>query len=101
MSKHPLKFDWIPTGLDREHDFSGWDGDVRFGRIYKYHLGIWLWYLNGQKLGSANGQADTANEAAAEVERRYEKVKAMLIEDGRFDAVPRMPRETIAGMMLR
>jgi len=99
MSKEPLKYDWIPTGLGREHDFAGWDGDVHFGRIYKYHLGFWLWYMNGQKLGSADGQAETANAAAAEVELAYDKVKERLVAEGRFESIPRMPRDAIARLL--
>jgi hypothetical protein len=86
------KYEWLPTGLGRADDYCGWDGGIRFGRIYKYHMGFWYWHLNGMKLGSANGQEDTGRAAALALERAYDRVKDILIADGRFDAIPRIPR---------
>jgi hypothetical protein len=86
------RYQWRPTFPDKQDDFAGWDGDIRFGRITKHPFGYWEWHLNGIKLGSAEGIKDTGREAAAALEAEYDRVKAILIERGEFDRVPRVPR---------
>lgn len=87
------RYEWVPTFPDKELDWVGWDGDVRFGRVYKHHLGGWWWFLNGQGLGSANGENDTARQAILLLEQEYDRVKTLLIEQGRFNKIPRSPRQ--------
>jgi hypothetical protein len=86
-------YQWRATFDDKLADFAGWDGDIRFGRIMKHPFGHWEWHLNGIKLGSADGIADDARLAAAAVEDEYDRVKAILIERGEFDSIPRVPRD--------
>jgi hypothetical protein len=49
--------------------------------------------LNGIKLGSAEGIKDTGREAAVALEAEYDRVKAILIERGEFDSIPKVPRD--------
>lgn len=87
------KYDWVQTFPNKEKDFVGWDGDIMFGRVYKHHLGLWWWFLNGLGLGSADGQEDSARRAILKLEAEYDRVKALLIEEGRFEKIPRRPRD--------
>lgn len=88
------KYEWLPTYPHIKNDFCGWDGDIRFGRIMKhFQFDWWHWHLNGIGLGSANGQRDTARECAVALEAEYDRIKAILIEQGRFDRITRIPRD--------
>lgn len=88
------KYQWRATTPDKPDDFCGWDDDIRFGRILKHIMaGHWVWHLNGIGLGSDNGQADDARTAALAIEAAYDRVKAILVAEGRFDQVQRVPRD--------
>lgn len=87
-------YEWRPTFPGKEQDFCGWDGDIRFGRIMKHFMNdYWVWHLNGVGLGSADGQSPDARHAAVALEAAYDRVKAILIAEGRFDQVQRVPRD--------
>lgn len=87
------KYDWVQTFANKEKDFTGWDENIMFGRVYKHHLGLWWWFLNGDGLGSADGHEDSARKAILNLEAEYDRIKALLIADGRFDKIPRRPRD--------
>lgn len=84
------KYLWLPTFEGKPDDFCGWDETIRFGRIMKhFQHDFWHWHLNGTGLGSADGQCDTAREAAAALEAAYDGIKADLMERGEFEALRR------------
>lgn len=80
------KYLWRYTWPDKANDWSGSDGPLTFGRILKhFQYDWWDWHLNGWGMGSANGQAPNARQAALALEKEYDRAKASLIEKGRFD----------------
>ena len=92
-SNYRPKYQWRATFEDKPDDFAGWDDRIRFGRIMQHPFGYWEWHLNGIKLGSADGVAITGREAAMALEAEYDRAKAILIERGEFESIPRVPPE--------
>ena len=88
--EYPPKYKWrvtwpAPEDADsHKTDFSGWDGDVRIGRIrFEPHgrkKGQWQWSGQGphvrERLRPHQGYEDTARKAAAMVEDYYERLMA-------------------------
>lgn len=79
-----LKYKWRLTWPEKEDDFSGYDGDVQFGRFYKFFVpgGVgfkWMWFFSAVVQGKGvarSGLCETQRDAAAELERWYDSVIA-------------------------
>ena len=79
-----LRYKWRKTWPDSENDFVGFDGDCKIGRFHVTNSSgeeKWVWFLQAEEPDvdrgavTLNGVADSAREAARQLEESYIKAK--------------------------
>lgn len=83
-----LKYQWRKTWPDKENDFVGSDRGETIGRFYHHQAAEgmrWYWHMqwgdNGRERVTLSGLRDTPREAAREIEKNYDELKAIYARD--------------------